>query len=1061
MPPRSLEPAYKPVALERGVQAFWDRSRTYEKARRRPGRPFFFVDGPPYTTGAIHLGTAWNKVLKDAVLRHRTMAGFRVSDTPGWDMHGLPIEVKVEEELGFTSKQQIEKMGVEPFVNRCRAFAEENRKAMTRQFQRLGIWMDWSHPYRTLELNYIETAWSTLQAAYTQGLRKKTSLLEQNYRVVNQCPRCETALAEAEVEHETITDPSIYVKFPLAPTYYGENLNASLLVWTTTPWTLPGNMAVAVHPDIEYAEVQRGNEILIVASPLLEKIPGFLNEGAQVIRRRAGRELVGLRYQNPIANILDSKAIAAVKQNRPLIRGSDNLAQEAPVLMYEVIAADFVQVTEGTGCVHIAPAYGKDDFSAVRRWSEEKKGLVPFLDLVNRQGRFTHGVPSLEGQEFRKCNRVIIERLKHTGALFSEGQISHPYRHCWRCKSPLLFLATNQWFLKISRITDLMKKCAGEAQWIPDWAGSARFMDFIAQAEDWCISRQRFWGIPLPIWQCSLCQKFDVIGTRQGLQKKSLRKITDLHRPTVDSVSWPCNTPKCGGTRQRVPDIVDVWFDSAVASWAVQGWPTRSGKPRPSDFITEGHDQTRGWFFSQLGASVSAFGRAPYRTVLMHGFTLDETGRKMSKSLGNVIEPGEVADKFGADALRWAVLSASAPWEDLRFSTAQAGGAFRSLNILYNTVRFLQGAGARVPARAPRTLAVEDRWLLSRLHAAVAEVTAGLESFHLHKAARALQGFYEEELSRWYIPLVRRRIGDGDPAAAWALSTTLDTLVRLLAPFAPFLAERLYQALPGRRLPSVHLAPWPKPGKRQARLEEAMAAARAAVEAAWRARQKVGRKLRWPVARVTVVAEAHKALGLVRGVLQEQTNAKEVVLLPPGAPLPDLETETRPLPGKIGPVFKARAQAVIEALKAVRPVSPGAKEEGLEVEVGGERLRILPEMFEIVERAPEGVAVEPFEGGSVVVDGRLTPELEAEGWAREVVRRVQETRKALGLTPAVRVAVTLGISDPRVAKVLSQPPWSQRIAAGVRASRLTFGGAAHRTKEWDLEEWKLVVGIQR
>jgi isoleucyl-tRNA synthetase len=1033
-PIRPLEPAYRPADLERRVQALWDRNRIYEKARKRPGRPFFFVDGPPYTTGAIHLGTAWNKVIKDAVLRHRTMAGFRVSDTPGWDMHGLPIEVKVEEELGFTSKKQIEEFGVGKFISRCKTFAETNRKEMTRQFQRLGVWMDWERPYRTVEPAYMEAIWSTLKEAHRRGL------LEEGLRVVNWCPRCETALAEAEVEYEEIADPSVYVKLPVV-----ERPGLFLLVWTTTPWTLPGNVAVAVHPDIEYVEVRRGGESLIVAAPRAGKIPGLM-EGAEAKAGKPGRDLAGLRYRHPLEE--------AVPKQRDL--------------PHRVVTAPFVTLEEGTGCVHIAPAFGEEDFQVGRR-----EGL-PAFGPVDGRGLFTAEAGRYAGHPIRKANAAIVEDLEARGALFLSEKVHHRTGHCWRCKTPILFRATRQWFLKVSRLRERMKAEAAGARWVPDWAGASRFQDFLSEARDWCISRQRYWGTPLPIWRCGACGELRVVGTR-----REIGGVADLHISTVDRVRLPC---RCGGSMARVPDVFDVWFDSAVASWAVQGWPGeknprgvgRGGGPvdggegrspappaTASDFICEGHDQTRGWFFSQLGASISAFGRAPYKTVLMHGFTLDEAGRKMSKSLGNVVEPGEVADKFGADALRWAVLSASAPWEDLRFSRAMAEGAFRSLNILYNAVRFLQGAGVPAPARAPAKLRVEDRWLLSRLHAATAEVTAGLESFHLHKAARALQGFYEEDLSRWYIPLVRKRLGDGDRAAAWALAAALDTAARLLAPFAPFLAERLYGALPGRRTPSVHLAPWPKAATRQLRLEEAMAVARRAVEAAWRARQRTGRKLRWPVARVTVVAEAHRALAPLRAVLEEQTNAKEVALLPPGAPLPDREVEVRPLPGKIGPAFKQRAQEVIEALKAARPVPSDAGERGIEITLGGERVRVPPEMFAMSERAPEGVAVEPFEGGQVVVDSRLTPELEAEGWAREVVRRVQETRKKFGLTPATRAEVSLRISDPRVAAALSRPPWPARIAAGVRASRLTFGKTAGRTKEWDLEEWRLAVGIRK
>lgn len=1004
-PARPLEPAYRPVELEREVRRFWERSRAYGKVRRRPGRPFFFVDGPPYTTGAIHLGTAWNKVLKDAVLRYRTMSGFRVSDTPGWDMHGLPIEVKVEEELGFTSKKQIEEFGVGRFVARCRSFAMKNQAAMTRQFERLGVWMGWRRPYRTIEPAYMEAAWSTLKAAHEKGL------LSQDYRIVNWCPRCETALAEAEVEYEEISDPSLYVKFPVAG-----RPEVSLLIWTTTPWTLPGNVAVALHPDAEYVEVRRGSETLIVAAPLAEKIPGLLGEGAETGARRRGRELAGLSYRHPLEEEVPRQ-------------------REIP---HRVVAAPFVTLEEGTGCVHIAPAFGEEDFRVGQAEN------LPSFGPVDERGAFTAEGGKYAGLPTRKANSVIIEDLRARGALHHSAKVSHRYGHCWRCKSPILFRATVQWFLKISELRDTMLAEAAKVKWVPAWAGSSRFADFIGEARDWCISRQRYWGIPLPIWRCGKCRRLEVVGSRAELQKRSGRRVADLHRPSVDPLTWRCAGPGCGGTMKRVPDIFDVWFDSAVASWAVQGWPAKRGRPLPSDFICEGHDQTRGWFFSQLGASVSAFGRAPYRTVLMHGFTLDEAGRKMSKSLGNVIEPGEVAERYGADALRWAVLSASAPWEDLRFSAAQAEGAFRSLNILYNAVRFLQGA--KVPARAPGGLRVEDRWLLSRLQATVAEVTEELERFHLHKAARALQGFWEEDLSRWYIPLVRRRLGEGDPAAGWSLATSLDTAVRLLAPFAPFLAERLWGALPGRRVLSVHLAPWPKSARRQVRLEEAMAVARRAVEAAWRGRQRAERSLRWRVPKITFIPETpevQKALHSLRGILGEQTNTEEVVILSPGSRFPDADIAGTLSLEVAGPVFKEKTQRIIEALRSRVPYDPGKKEDvfnltqigsGITLDIDGEKIEVPGSMFKIrPEVLPSYITMEKFDGGSVYVDGRLTPELETEGWAREVIRRVQETRKSATLSREQKIWCCLHFTDSKVARALKSQRLRQRIADAVLA----------------------------
>ena len=1041
---------YNAHEIEDQVRERWEKQGTYRKVRqmRVGGKKFFFVDGPPYTTGRIHLGTAWNKVIKDAVLRYRSMCGFHIKDRAGWDMHGLPIEVKVEEALGFKSKRDIEAYGVDRFIQKCKEFALKQKDDMTSQFQALGAWLDWEDPYMTIKNEYIEAAWWTLKKAHQHHL------LERGLRVVNWCPRCQTAIADSEVEYWDETDYSIYVKFPVQ----GED-GTYIVIWTTTPWTIPANVAVAVNPEFLYSKVRAwkegGSEILIMASDLVEQV---LKSGRyrdyEVLQTIAAEEMKDLEYDHPLADLVPRQK----------------------TISHRVYTADFV-TAENTGCVHIAPGHGLEDFELGL-----EKGLEVFCP-VGEDGRYTSEAgPKYQGKYVKEADGEILLDLEERRLLLASGRLTHRYGHCWRCKTPILFIATSQWFLRISDLRAKMLEEVSKVAWYPDWAGSARFSDWISNARDWCISRQRYWGIPLPIWTCSACGKMEVMGTAEELSQRSGMQLPDLHRPAVDSVQLVC---PCGGEMRRSPDVFDVWFDSAVASWATLGYPRNELELKewwPADFITEGHDQTRGWFYSQLGASMVSFGKAPYKSVLMHGFTLDEQGRKMSKSIGNVVQPEEVLMKYGADTLRLYVLGANAPWEDLHFSWDAVENVYRMLNIFWNAYRFalpymiLDGFDASKAdlGRCAGHLRPEDRWILSRTNSLAEEVTGYMEQYQLHRVARAISDFILEDLSRWYIQLVRPRtwIEQDDPEKLAAYATIYDvlaTLCKLMAPTAPFLSESIFQNLVRGLDPaapeSVHMCSWPAAKKDliDKNLERSMSLTREISEAASNARQKAGRKLRWPVSEV-IIAPSQEAieLGDLAEVLKGQINSKGIVVLSPGEK-PRMTLEIHPVHKKIGPAFKGDAKKVVEALKMADPFLVKSLLEAGEAMLSweGKSFAVTREMVEFEEIPPENLFVAEFSRGSVYVDVSLTPDLEAEGYAREIIRRIQDMRKELDLKVEEQIRAVVDIeSKPILDLALRQKEY---IARETRAAEFELGlGLEVRgdlIKDWEIEGLRVRIGL--
>jgi isoleucyl-tRNA synthetase len=1047
---KQAEKEYIPDELERKVRDFWKRSKAYEKTvdSRKDGEDFYFLDGPPYTTESAHLGTAWNKIIKDSIVRFRRMHGYNIRDQPGFDMHGLPIEVQVERSLGIMNKKQIEELGIKRFIETCRDFAMQFQEKMTQQFEELGVWMDWSNPYRTIENTYMEGAWWTLKKAHEKGL------LDRAQRVLQWCPRCETALAEAEIEYFDETDPSLYVMFPLL-----DRENEYLLVWTTTPWTLPANLAAAVHPDLKYAKVRVNREgrrdYVWIYKENVEQvmsIPEVLN--FEIVEHVLGRELVGLKYSHPL-----SEKVPYLGE----IRGN---------WVHTVLSSDIV-TEEFTGLVHIAPGHGPEDFDIGVQHD------IPAFCPVDERGYFTTDAGEYRGMHVREANRKIVEDLRYSGALFNEEGITHRYGHCWRCQTPIIYRVTEQWFLGVTRLKEKMLQEVDRIDWTPEWAGASRQYDWVQNARDWCISRQRYWGIPLPIWECE-CGEITVVGSEKELREgKNYVEGMDLHRPSIDAIVLTC--PKCQKEMRRIPDIFDVWFDSGVCSWAQLGYPREREEFKrwwPAKWITEAPDQTRGWFYSQLGAGVIAFDRAPYESVLVHGWLNDSEGMPMSKSRGNVMEPSDVIEKYGADSLRFYLLRTTAPWEDISFQLDEVNNAKRTLNILWNVQRFASTYMA-IDKFDPEEwsfeklsgyMKPEDRWVLSRLEKIKILTREELESFNLHRACRDVEDFILNSLSRWYVRLIRSRTwleeDDRTKASAYkVLHECLTTIAKIMAPITPHLAEVIYQNLDGSQL-TVHMCDWPEPDESliDSELEEQMEMVQEMVEVVLKVRQKQGLKLRWPVKKITVRPASEtvsRAFGVLGEVFKNQTNCKDLVVLEPGQEYDNYALQVRPLEAAIGKAYKQWSSKIATLLES-RPAEVVAKEikKGQYVlGIEGHVIRIDPDMVEIGMKLPKNVVSVAHDDGELFIDLEVTPEIKGEGFARETIRRIQEMRKEIDLDVEDFISTRLKGRE-ELLRLIAR--WKDFISSETRSRELSFSKIdvdEEYVVEWNIEGEVVTIGI--
>jgi len=1047
MPPvREIPKDYSSEAVERGAQNYWKENRIPEKASSRGERKYYFLDGPPYVTNPIHVGTAWNKILKDFYIRYLRMNGYRVRDQPGFDMHGLPIEVMVEKKIGIKSKKDIETLGIENFIKACRSFALENLGVATKQFRELGVWMGWDAPYRTLDNYYIESVWWLVKRAEERGLLAKGS------KVVHWCPRCETVLAgyEATDEYREVEDRSIYVKFKVIGRE-GEYI----LVWTTTPWTLPANVAVMVNPNFTYARVRHGDEVYILAE---ERAEAVLGKDYEVIETFPGSDLSGLEYAPALLE--EVPAQASLKSAHMV-----------------VLSDQYVTLEEGTGCVHTAPGHGEEDHAV-----GEAYGL-PDFSPVDERGRFTADGGRYAGMEVREANARIIEDLRGKGLLFKEETTRHRYPHCWRCKTPLILRTASQWFIRVTELKERLLEENEKVEWIPEWAGRQRFGNWIKNAKDWVISRQRYWGIPLPIWVCGSCGRYEVIGSAKELREKALSDPGDLelHRPWVDRVEVGC---RCGGSMRRISDVADVWMDSGSASFAVLHYPSDEGAFRywwPVDLVLEGHDQTRGWFYTLMVCGVIAFDSSPYRRVVMHGFTIDQDGRAMHKSLGNVVYPEEVIGRYGRDALRWYELGCTT-WEDLKFTWKSIEESARFINILWSTYYFAslymsldQYSPERYPLESvAQALRPEDRWILSRFERAARSATLSFREMRVFEGVRTLEEFMKEEMSRWYVKLIRKRTWsekeDPDKMAAYAtLHHVLFNYLRMVAPIIPFTAEEIYRKMfMGQGMPeSVHLLEWPKAGGEWSdeRLEREMEIAKDLIEASYSARQSAGIKIRQPLLAMKVVTkddEVGRAVADLRGVILEQTNVKSVDLMTPDEEEEMKEVSFAPNFAALGPVFRERSGKVGELIAGLdRPALDRLRAGGtVEAEADFGRVELRKEFLNIQERLPENFKGAKSRFATVYVDTKKSRELIAEGTMRDVVRRIQEMRKKADLKVDAYISVRIHAPTEEARGLLEGK--SREIASEVRAKRLEIlaGTEGAEGERWEIEGEEYVIDLE-
>ncbi|MFH1056346.1 MAG: isoleucine--tRNA ligase [Candidatus Micrarchaeota archaeon] len=847
---------YNPKAIEESVLQKWKHEGTYATVKQKfAGKPkFYFIDGPPYATGYIHMGTALNKVIKDSYIRFFRMQGFDVWDQPGYDCHGTPIEVKTEKKFGFRNKKDIVRFGADKFIAECRNFATEYIDVMNDQFYNLGVWMDWQHPYLTLTNGYVEGIWFTFKKAFEKNLLYKGSY------PVHVCTRCETVVAYNEVEHKTVKDPAIFIKFKIA----GKE-NEFLVVYTTTPWTLPSNLAIMAHPDFDYARVRVGGEVLVVAKDLVESV--FNGKKFEILDTLKGRDLDGLRYEHPFAD---------------LVPQLQKLSRENKRVFTVVMSSRFVSIEEGTGLVHTAPGHGREDFTVGQEY-----GLPPASPL-GLDGVFnSEGGKWLEGKYAKDADKTVLEVLTDRNALVKVETVTHEYPKCWRCDTPLLFLNTPQWFIRIDSMLEQLKEENQKVNWIPAWA-SDRFADWLDNLKDWPVTRQRYWGAPAPVWECGKCGKTEVVGTVSELREKSgFAGEIDLHLPSIDAIKWKCS---CGGEFKRIPDVLDVWFDSGVASWVSLGYPSKKDlfeKLWPCDLQIEGVDQIRGWWNSQLITSLITFGKAPFKNIIFHGFVLDAHGVKMSTSLGNIVAPEEVIQKHGRDALRLYFL-AHDPSEDFYFSWEDVEQLGRFLNVFWNSFVFVQTYTSKDSVAGYKldfaSLSSEDKWVLSRLNSVLKTAESG-RNFKLYETVSALQDFVLNDFSRTYIKLVRDRVspsneGKDKKNAQLVLRAVMESVVKAFAPFTPFVCEEMHAEFSEE---SVHFCLYPESSDVlvNEELERQMGFALEVIETASALRQEAGLKLRWPVRAVAVESDdeaVRKAVSVLKKTIEAFANAKVVTV---------------------------------------------------------------------------------------------------------------------------------------------------------------------------------------
>ncbi len=1044
---KPVSPKLDVTSMEEGVLKFWKQTGIFKKTvEQRKGRPeYVFYEGPPTANGKPGVHHVLARAFKDMFPRYKIMQGYHCSRRGGWDTHGLPVEIEVEKQLGFTNKQQIEEYGIDKFNELCKKSVFTYIGDWERLTERIAFWVDLEDAYVTYTNDYIESVWWILKNFWEKDL------LFKGYKVVPYCPRCGTPLSDHEVAlgYDEATDPSVFVRMPLV-----DKPDTSLLVWTTTPWTLPGNVAVVAHPDVDYVTVERDNdgtkEKLILAKALVQKV--FGDEEVKIVDTFKGKKLKGMKY-HPLFTFLPPEKPA-----------------------YYVVTGDYVTTEDGTGLVHTAPAFGQEDMETGKLYD------LPVLMTVLPDGTFIPEVTPWRGVFVKEADPLIIQDLQARGLLFKSEAYTHTYPFCWRCKTPLLYYARESWYIRTSKFRDRLVELNNTINWVPEHVREGRFGNWLSNNIDWALSRERYWGTPLPVWECESCKHRECVGSVAELSEKVGRDLSDLdlHRPYVDNVGWTCSD--CGGKMARVPDLIDVWFDSGsmpVAQWHYPFENQEKFKQQfPADYICEAVDQTRGWFYSLHAISTLLFDEVSFKNVACLGLILDGDGYKMSKSKGNIIAPWDVLSAHGADAFRWYLYTATPPGNERRFSSDLVGEVIRNFTLtLWNVYSFfVTYANLDKPTvtTVPAVTNELDRWLLSELNVLVRDVTNAYENYDTTNATRPIEGFVEK-LSTWYLRRSRRRFwkseSDSDKQAAYStLYTALVTVAKLLAPAMPFLAEELYQNLVrsvDEGAPeSVHLAEWPKvlPEFIDESLNRDMDVVMKLVSLGHSARQKANRKVRQPLAEAAFSvgnATEQKALQTHADIVADELNVKQVRLL-------DASTEAvshtvKPLPKQLGQKYGNKFPAIqkavlaMEAEETARTLLSG---NALQVKVDGETYEVLPNDVEVKAQAKAGFAVAEEGAYVAALVTELTPELAQEGLAREFVRRVQDLRKAANLDVADRIELFVEASAGLRSAVEAHQDY---VTSETLTSRLAFAtpSADSSVVEDGFDGEKVKVGLKK
>ncbi len=1006
---KALSPQIDLPAVEHEILTFWETQSIFHKsvAAGDGSDNWTFFEGPPTANGVPGTHHIEARVFKDAFPRYQTMKGKQVIRKAGWDCHGLPVEIAVEKELGFTGKGDIEKFGIAAFNDKCRESVQRHVGEFTKMTRRMGFWVDFDEAYWTMSPEYVESVWWSLQQIWKKGL------LVQDHRVAPYCPRCGTGLSDHELAqgYETVTDPSVYVRFPATSGKIAE-LGASFLVWTTTPWTLVSNTAIAVNPDVEYQVLEISTEEITERLVVASNLAHILGEDRKVIATFLGSELEHITYTRPfdLVEIPDS---------------------------HFIVLADYVTIEDGTGMVHQSPAFGADDLQVCRRYG------LPVVNPVAPDGTFLPEVPLVGGVFFKEADKALIKDLKARGLLFKQLQYEHSYPHCWRCHTVLIYYAQPSWYIRTTAIKDELIRENQKTDWHPETIKTGRYGDWLNNNIDWALSRNRYWGTPLPIWRCTEGHEYCIASLAElsELSGQDVRN-TDPHRPFVDDITFACNSSGCSATMVRVTEVIDCWYDSGAMPFAQWGYPHKEGSAEkfaaayPADFICEAIDQTRGWFYTLMTIGTLVFDESSYKTVLCLGHILDKDGRKMSKHLGNVLEPISLMDQHGADAVRWYMLAAGSPWSARRVGHDALSDVVRKTLLTYwNTISFFtlyaKASNFSVSDLELHPTATMDKWILSELNLLTQKVDHAYENFDSQEAGRILAAFIDD-LSNWYVRRSRRRFWDGDVSALSTLYISIKKLTQLMAPVVPFITEHVWQELVRTAEPaeseSVHLAAFPSVDETRIdlALSTSVALSRRLVELGRGARAESKIKIRQPLARALISAQGWEKMDAeIRSHISEELNVLNVdELSSAGGDLVDVSVKAnfRSIGSRYGADVQAIASAINEmnheTLVASLRTQPTTN---LSYSKDGEAksAEISIEDVVITETPKSGWSVSSHSGESVALDLALSPELIRAGIVREVIRAIQEERKSSGFDISDRITVEWNATEETGAAIES------------------------------------------